>query len=210
IVCIGTNYRKHAEEAGLPVPLDPVMWYKPKRSLAAPGAVYVPRAAQEAFLDFEGELVIVIGQNCRDVSESEADRYILGYTIGNDLTARHFQDPKRGGGQFTRCKAFDNFAPIGPWLVEKGKFGSLSDKKVLTTVNGKEQQNSDLDLIHGPQKLVSFLSQGTTLTAGTLIMTGSPPGVGWFQNPKVNLKNGDVVEVEISGIGKLSNTMQFE
>ncbi|KAI3585653.1 2-hydroxyhepta-2,4-diene-1,7-dioate isomerase [Fusarium oxysporum f. sp. albedinis] len=210
IICIGTNYREHANEANLPVPLDPVMWYKPRRALAGPGEVPVPPIAANGFLDYEGELCIVLSRDARDVKVEEASDYILGYTIGNDLTARFYQDPKRGGGQFTRCKAYDGFAPLGPILTNAKTFGGVGDKKITTKVNDTVFQNSLCDLIHSPETLVSFLSQGTTLPAGTVIMTGSPPGIGYFQNPKLNLKDGDIVEVEISNIGTLTNTIVFQ
>ncbi|KAH7267927.1 2-hydroxyhepta-2,4-diene-1,7-dioate isomerase [Fusarium solani] len=210
IICIGTNYREHAKEANLPVPLDPVMWYKPRRALAGPGEVPIPPIAANGFLDYEGELCIVLSRDARDVKVEEAPDYILGYTIGNDLTARFYQDPKRGGGQFTRCKAYDGFAPLGPILTNAKTFGGVGDKKITTKVNGTVFQNSLCDLIHGPETLVSFLSQGTTLPAGTVIMTGSPPGIGYFQNPKLNLKDGDIVEVEISDIGTLTNKIVFQ
>ncbi|KAH7160513.1 2-hydroxyhepta-2,4-diene-1,7-dioate isomerase [Dactylonectria estremocensis] len=209
IICIGINYRKHAEEADLTVPLDPVMWYKPKRALGGPGDVLIPPAAANKFLDFEGELCIVLSRDARDVSMENATDYILGYTAGNDLTARFYQDPKRCGGQFTRCKAFDGFAPLGPILTSAEAFGSLDNKSIVTRVNGKVFQNSPCDLIHGPDAIISFLSQGTTLPAGTVIMTGSPPGIGYFQNPKYSLKDNDTVEIEISSIGTLVNKMVF-
>jgi 2-keto-4-pentenoate hydratase/2-oxohepta-3-ene-1,7-dioic acid hydratase in catechol pathway len=104
----------------------------------------------------------VISNDCRDVPEERARDFILGYTIGNDLTARKYQNPERGGGQFTRAKAYDGFAPIGPVLVSADAFGDLADRALKTTVNGREVQHSKLDLIHGPEKLVSFLSQGKT------------------------------------------------
>uniref|UniRef100_A0A0D2Y3I2 Fumarylacetoacetase-like C-terminal domain-containing protein n=1 Tax=Fusarium oxysporum (strain Fo5176) TaxID=660025 RepID=A0A0D2Y3I2_FUSOF len=210
IICLGTNYREHAKEANLPVPLDPVMWYKPRRALAGPGEVPIPPIAANGFLDYEGELCIVLSRDARDVKVEEASDYILGYTIGNDLTARSYQDPKRGGGQFTRCKAYDGFAPLGPILTNAKTFGGVGDKKITTKVNGTVFQNSLCDLIHSPETLVSFLSQGTTLPAGTVIMTGSPPGIGYFQNPKLNLKDGDIVEVEISNIGTLTNKIVFQ
>ncbi|KAL7760771.1 hypothetical protein ACKLNR_007306 [Fusarium oxysporum f. sp. zingiberi] len=210
IICIGTNYREHAKEANLPVPLDPVMWYKPRRALAGPGEVRIPPIAANGFLDYEGELCIVLSRDARDVKVEEASDYILGYTIGNDLTARFYQDPKRGGGQFTRCKAYDGFAPLGPILTNAKTFRGVGDKKITTKVNGTVFQNSLCDLIHSPETLVSFLSQGTTLPAGTVIMTGSPPGIGYFQNPKLNLKDGDIVEVEISNIGTLTNKIVFQ
>ncbi|WAO91332.1 FAA-hydrolase domain-containing protein [Fusarium falciforme] len=209
IICIGTNYREHAKEANLPVPLDPVMWYKPRGALAGPGEVSIPPIAANGFLDYEGELCIVLSRHARDVKVEEASDYILGYTIGNDLTARSYQDPKRGGGQFTRCKAYDGFAPLGPILTNAKTFGSVGDKRIITKVNGTVFQNSLCDLIHSPETLVSFLSQGTTLPAGTVIMTGSPPGIGYFQNPKRNLKDGDIVEVEITNIGTLVNKVVF-
>ncbi|KAF9641110.1 hypothetical protein BFW01_g469 [Lasiodiplodia theobromae] len=210
IICIGVNYREHAEEASLTVPLDPVMWYKPKRALAGPGSIPIPKCAAEGFLDFEGELTIVTSKDARDVSVEDAPNYILGYTVGNDLTARMYQDPKRAGGQFTRCKAFDKFAPIGPVLTSPAVVGSVDEQRITTKVNGKVFQNSTCNLIHGPAALISFLSRGTTLPAGSVILTGSPPGIGYFQDPKYSLKNGDVVEIEISSIGVLENTVVFE
>ncbi|VUC29697.1 unnamed protein product [Clonostachys rosea] len=198
IICIGLNYRKHAEEANvrlqLTVPLDPVMWYKPRRALRGPGQVAIPKVAANNFLDFEGELVVVTSKDALNVSVEDAPGYILGYTVGNDLTARGYQDPKRGGQQFTRCKAFDGFAPLGPVLANAQSFGDTAGRRIVTKVNGKVFQDSDC----------------TTLPAGSMIMTGSPPGIGYFSNPKYELRDGDVVSVEISGIGTLLNTMAFE
>ncbi|GME49970.1 2-hydroxyhepta-2,4-diene-1,7-dioate isomerase [Neofusicoccum parvum] len=210
IICIGINYRDHAVEANLQVPSDPVMWYKPPTALANPGQD-IPISAKAAtanFLDYEGELVIVTSKAAKNVSEAEAKDYILGYTIGNDLTLRLFQDPKRGGGQFTYAKAFDKFAPIGPTLLSAKVFGEKK-RNIVTRVNGKVYQNSPLDFIHSPEKLVSYLSQDTTLPAGTAIMTGTPKGVGWFQEPKLNLKDGDIVEVEVEDIGVLRNKVVY-
>jgi 2-keto-4-pentenoate hydratase/2-oxohepta-3-ene-1,7-dioic acid hydratase in catechol pathway len=108
----------------------------------------------------EGEFIIVTSKDARDVSVEDAHKYILGFTIGNDLTARAYQDPKRAGNQFTRCKAFDGFAPIGPFLMEASALGDHREKRITTTVNGKTFQNSSIDLIHGPAQLLSFLSEG--------------------------------------------------
>lgn len=186
------------------------MWYKPSEALANPGTVPIPKLAQESFLDFEGEFTIVTSKTAKDISVEEAPSYILGYTIGNDLTARHFQGPALSGGQFTYAKSFDKFAPLGPALISPAAFGEVSKNTIKTSINGKVVQDSPLDLIWGPAELVSFLSQGRTLPAGTAIMTGTPAGVGWFQDPQYSLKDGDVVEISISGIGTLSNTMKFE
>jgi 2-keto-4-pentenoate hydratase/2-oxohepta-3-ene-1,7-dioic acid hydratase in catechol pathway len=175
---------------------------------------------------------MITSKDARDVSVEDASDYILGYTIGNDLTARFYQDPRRAGGQFSRAKAFDQFAPLGPVLVSAKAFGSREGKTVRTLVNGETFQDSPLDLIHGPEKLLSFLSQGkdlfhqasvnvwttpvpdgcfvgTTLPAGTAIMTGTPAGIGFFREPKYNLKDGDEVEITITSIGTLKNKMVF-
>jgi 2-keto-4-pentenoate hydratase/2-oxohepta-3-ene-1,7-dioic acid hydratase in catechol pathway len=186
------------------------MWYKPAESLANPGIIPVPKVAQDHFFDFEGELTIVTSKPAKDVSVEDAPSYILGYTIGNDLTARHFQALAVAGGQFSYAKSFDKFAPLGPALVSPSAFGDVTKNTIKTSINGRIVQDSPLDLIWGPAELVSFLSQGRTLPAGTAIMTGTPAGVGWFQEPQYSLKDGDVVEVSISGIGTLSNTMKFE
>ncbi|OHF00196.1 hypothetical protein CORC01_04604 [Colletotrichum orchidophilum] len=153
IICIGLNYSKHAEEAKLSVPLDPVMWYKPSRALRGPGNLKVPKTVANNFPDFEGELCIVTSKDALNVSVEDASKYILGFTAGNDLTARSYQDPKRGGNQFTRCKAFDGFAPVGPLLVNAQEFGDWSTRRIVTKVNGKVFQDSECDLIHGPAKL---------------------------------------------------------
>jgi 2-keto-4-pentenoate hydratase/2-oxohepta-3-ene-1,7-dioic acid hydratase in catechol pathway len=186
------------------------MWYKPSKSLANPGDIAIPKVAQDNFLDFEGEFTIVTSKEAKNVSVEDAPSYILGYTVGNDLTARLFQAPANGGGQFTYAKAFDQFAPIGPAIVNAASFGTVAEKKIKTTINGRVVQDSPLDLVFGPAQLVSFLSQGRTLPAETIIMTGTPAGVGWFQDPQYSLKDGDVVDVSIDGIGTLSNTMRFE
>jgi 2-keto-4-pentenoate hydratase/2-oxohepta-3-ene-1,7-dioic acid hydratase in catechol pathway len=210
IVCIGLNYSNHAHEAKLTVPKNPPMWYKPSQSLANPGIVPIPKVAQDNFLDFEGELTIVTSKDAKDISVEDAPSYILGYTVGNDLTARLFQAPTAGGGQYSYAKAFDKFAPMGPALINATAFVDIAKKRIKTSINGRVVQDSPLELIWGPAELVSFLSQGRTLPAGTAIMTGTPAGVGWFQEPQYSLKDGDVVEVSIEGIGLLSNTMRFE
>lgn len=197
-------------DAKLPLPDDPVMWYKPKRSLADPGDIPIPNFIGSQFLDFEGELTIVTSKNAKDVTPGQAEEYILGYTIGNDLTSRALQNPARAGGQFTRAKNFDKSAPVGPILMSTAAFGSLKDKRLVTKVNGKTVQNSELDLVHEPLKLLSFLSQGVTIPAGALIMTGTPSGVGFFQEPKSHLNDGDIVEISVTGMGTLVNKMVFE
>jgi len=186
------------------------MWYKPSKSLANPGTIPIPKIAQDNFLDFEGEFTIVTSKAAKDISVSNAPSYILGYTIGNDLTTRHFQHPALGGGQFSYAKSFEKFAPLGPALVSPVVFGDITSNIIKTSINGRVVQDSSLDLIWGLAELVSFLSQGRTLPAGTAIMAGTPAGVSWFQEPQYSLKDGDVVEASITGIGTLNNTIKFE
>jgi len=210
VVCIGLNYRKHVEESGHEAPANPAMWYKPARAIANPNSeIPIPKICQENFLDYEGELVFVLSKTARDVSVEDAGNYILGYTVGNDLTARLFQDPKKNGGQYTYAKGFDYFAPLGPVLVSPAAF-EANAKNLTTRVNGKVVQDSPMDFVFSVNQIISFLSQGTTLEAGTAVMTGTPSGVGWFQKPQYSLKDGDVVEVEIAPIGILRHTIKFE
>lgn len=210
LYCIGLNYRNHAEEAGLTVPANPPMWYKPAAALANPDEdIPFPLCTQTNFPDYEGELTVILRGPVKSISKADAAPSILGYTIGNDLTARLFQDPKKSGGQYTFAKAFDKFAPLGPRLVHPSKF-TPSKATITTRVNGKIMQNSPLDFIVPVEELVHFLSQGTTIPHGSAIMTGTPAGVGWFQKPQVSLTDGDVVEVEIQPIGILKNKVVFE
>lgn len=144
----------------------------------------------------------------KNATPSEAASNVLGYTIGNDLTARFFQ--RSCGGQYTYAKGFDKFAPLGPRLVHPRHITPDARGGITTRVNGRVVQDSPFDFIFPMDELLSFLSQGTTLAAGTAILTGTPAGVGWFQNPKTQLQDGDVVEVEVKPIGVLRNTITFE
>ncbi|KAL2861192.1 fumarylacetoacetate hydrolase family protein [Aspergillus lucknowensis] len=210
IICVGLNYRNHANEASLATPQCPPMWYKAPPALANPDSeIPFPVQAQNAFPDFEGELTIVLRNTIKSVPASSAASHILGYTIGNDLTARMFQ--RACGGQYTHAKGYDNFAPLGPRLVHPSVF-SPSDpaNRITTRVNGRVVQDSPFDFIFPVDELLAFLSQGTTIPAGTAIMTGTPAGVGWFQEPKCALADGDVVEVEVKPIGVLKNRVVFE
>lgn len=209
IICVGLNYRNHANEASLPIPATPPMWYKPAASLADPDTeVPFPVQAQKSFPDFEGELTIVLRKSMKNVAAADVASHILGYTIGNDLTARFLQ--RSCGGQYTYAKGFDKFAPLGPRLVHPSHITPDARGSITTRVNGRTVQNSPFDFIFPVDELLSFLSQGTTLPAGTAILTGTPAGVGWFQDPKTPLQHGDVVEVEVKPIGVLKTTIVFE
>ncbi|KAJ5643327.1 uncharacterized protein N7484_005834 [Penicillium longicatenatum] len=212
IYCVGLNYRSHAKEAQLTIPSYPPLWTKPAASLAHPNEdIPVNDFCAKSLLDYEGELVFVTSAECRDISPKEAENYILGYTVGNDLSCRMFQLPQNSGGQFFFAKAFDRFAPIGPTLISPELFKS-GDFNLVTKVNGELRQRADFrkDMIFSPEKILSHMSQGTTIPAGTAIMTGTPQGVGAFLTPKSFLQDGDVVEIEMAKVGTLRNKIQFE
>lgn len=194
-LCIGLNYRDHAKEFDLPIPTSPVVFMKPASAVLAPGAEII-RPTMSRRVDFEAELVVVIGKKTRHVPAIKAFDYILGYTCGNDVTARDLQ-PKEG--QWTVAKSFDSFMPLGPWIETEVDPSNLAVEAYL---NGeKKQSSSTANLIFGVPELVEFLSSVMTLEPGDVIMTGTPSGVGPM-NP------GDEIAVEIEGIGRLVNTVR--
>ncbi|EGC42514.1 fumarylacetoacetate hydrolase [Histoplasma capsulatum var. duboisii H88] len=212
IRCLGLNYAQHAAEASMPIPQYPVLFYKPPAALAGPADdIPIPRIAQECpGVDYECELVIVMGKKCRDVSEKEALEYVLGYAVGNDVSHRGWQ-LKRGGGQWGIGKGFDGWAPFGPGIVTTEVLGDARDLGIGTKLNGVVvQKSSTRDLIFGVKSAVSWLSKGCTLGPGDLIFTGTPQGVGMGRNPPLWLKHGDMVEVSLEGVGTCQNRVVFE
>ncbi|KAF1982322.1 fumarylacetoacetate hydrolase family protein [Aulographum hederae CBS 113979] len=210
--CLGLNYRAHAVESNLPIPKSPILFYKPGTALAAPFSdIPVPFMAQEHDgLDYECELVVVIGRDAKDVSEEEALDYVAGYCVGNDVSHRAWQI-ELGGGQWSLGKGFDGWAPLGPGIVSTALIPDPSKLRIQTRVNGETMQDSNTkDLIFGVKETLSFLSGGTTLRAGDVIFTGTPQGVGMGRNPKLWLKDGDFVEVELEGVGTCGNKVVFE
>jgi len=212
-MCIGLNYAHHAKEANLEVPSYPVVFTKPADALAGPYDDILIHPEAQSQLDYEGELSVIIAKDAKNVSESDALDYVLGYTVGNDVSARNFQIPTSvSGNQFSYAKSFDRFAPIGPSvLLAKG----VDPQKLhyTTKVNGdKRQETGTDDMIWTIKKIIAHLTRGTTLRKGTVIMTGTPSGIGLFMQPKGVglLKNGDVVEIEVDGIGSIANKMVFE
>lgn len=207
ILCIGLNYRKHAEETGAKIPSHPVLFMKQAAALQNPGdPIQIPPSSSE--VDYEGELVVVIGRRAKNVRKSDAVHYILGYTIGNDVSARDWQK-QWGGGQFCRGKTFDTFAPLGPHIVTTDEIPDPSQLTLTTRLNGQVMQSSPTsDMIFDVPTLIEFLSQSTTLEPGTAIFTGTPHGVGTARKPPVYMRNGDRVDIEISGIGTLSNRVE--
>lgn len=212
VFALGLNFACHAREVKLPHPRFPIPFLLNPASIVGPDDdVMVPRCAQEPLeVDFEAELTVVIGhQRCKDVSAEEALDYVCGYTVANDVSARRWQG-KKGGGQWSRAKSFDTFTPVGPALLLGGGT-SVADRAIRCEVNGvAHQDGSTRDMIFSVEELVSFLSQGTTLLPGSIILTGTPAGVGFVRDPPVYLRHGDVVEASVSGIGALRSRIQFE
>jgi 2-keto-4-pentenoate hydratase/2-oxohepta-3-ene-1,7-dioic acid hydratase in catechol pathway len=194
IIAVGLNYKDHAKELGMKIPDEPIIFLKPSTSVIGTEEeiVYPPQAKQ---LDYEAELSLVVGKRCRNVSLKDAPGYVLGFTCGNDVTARDLQ---RKDGQWTRAKSFDTFAPLGPWVETELELDSIEIKLFL---NGELKQSStSSQMIFSPFHLLSFISHIMTLYPGDVIMTGTPAGVG-------PMKPGDKVEVVIEGIGTLKNTV---
>ncbi|CAI7671173.1 unnamed protein product [Penicillium bialowiezense] len=214
IYCVGLNYGSHAKEAKLNVPANPPLWTKPSSALASPDStIPISRFCASHLPDWEGELVFVTSCEVRNVTPEKAASCILGYTVGNDISCRFFQLPEQSGGQFFYAKAFDKFAPIGPVLVSPENFNATKKgARLITRVNGETKQDTVIgdDMIFDPARVLSWMSQSTTIPAYTAVMTGTPAGVGAFHSPRQFLKDGDLVEVEIGGIGTLKNKIVFE
>jgi 2-keto-4-pentenoate hydratase/2-oxohepta-3-ene-1,7-dioic acid hydratase in catechol pathway len=206
IIGIGLNYGGHAKESGQSTPKAPIIFLKASTAVADPGQpIILPRMAPDE-VDYEAELVIVIGKEAHNVSEDDALKYVLGFTCGNDVSARDCQ--LRFDVQWARGKSFDTFAPLGPWIETEIDSSKCS---IQSRLNGKIMQSSNTsDLIFNPSQLVSYISKCMTLKPGTVIMTGTPAGVGFARKPPVFLRKGDVVEVEVGSIGTLVNPVQNE
>jgi len=207
ILCIGRNYVDHIKEFDRDIPEYPILFFKNTASINDPGApIRIPKCQMKGpEVDFEGELAAVIGKPARDVSEEEALNYLLGYTVSNDISARRWQI-LGGGGQWCRGKGFDTFCPLGPSLLMADELGDPQKLHIQTRLNGEVMQDSNTShMIHSVASLIAFLSQDTTLVPGTVILTGTPSGVGSARNPRIFLKDGDVIEVEIEKIGVLRN-----
>jgi 2-keto-4-pentenoate hydratase/2-oxohepta-3-ene-1,7-dioic acid hydratase in catechol pathway len=206
ILCIGLNYRKHAEEGNQAIPEYPVLFMKSPGTLQNPGdPIRLPQSLKSSEVDYECELAVVIGKAARNVKRANALDYVLGYTCANDVSARDWQ-MKWGGGQWCRGKTFDTFAPMGPCLVLKDEIPDPNTLRIKTVLNGDVMQdwNTD-DMIFDVPALIEFLSGDTTLLPGTVILTGTPHGIGAARKPPVFLKAGDVVSIEIEKIGTLTN-----
>ena len=207
IFCIGLNYRAHAAETGASIPENPVVFMKPTTAVIGPGdPILLPAACEHGpEVDFEAELAVVIGRSARNVGVEQVLDHVLGYTCACDVSARRWQ--KHGGGkQWIRGKGFDSFCPLGPLLVTADEIADPQALALGCVINGQTmQQGSTSDMIFSVAELIAFLSRDTTLLPGTLILTGTPPGVGFARKPPIFLAHGDQVEVSIEGIGTLEN-----
>jgi 2-keto-4-pentenoate hydratase/2-oxohepta-3-ene-1,7-dioic acid hydratase in catechol pathway len=207
IVCVGRNYAEHAAELGNDVPAEPLLFGKFPNAIVGPDeAIGLPPEATH--VDAEAELAVEIGRSGRRVAEDDALDLVRGYRCANDVSASNLQ---YGDGQWTRGKGFDTFCPLGDRLVPISELGDGSGLRVVQRLNGEVLQDGNTDdFIFGVRRLVADASSIFTLEPGDLILTGTPPGVGYGRDPKVSLADGDVVEVEIDGIGVLRNPVRSE
>ncbi len=211
ILCIGLNYKHHAAEAGAAIPELPILFVKGVNTIQNPGdPIEIPTFLPSHEVDYECELAVVIGRACKNVKRENALDYVLGYTCANDVSARDWQ-LKHGGGQWCRGKFFDTFAPMGPCLVTPDEIPDPNALSIRTTLNGEVVQDWNTnDMIFDVPALIEFLSGSTTLLPGTVILTGTPHGVGMAAKPPRWLKAGDSVRIEIEKIGELTNPVTAE
>jgi 2-keto-4-pentenoate hydratase/2-oxohepta-3-ene-1,7-dioic acid hydratase in catechol pathway len=209
--CIGLNYRRHAEETNAKIPEYPILFMKGVNAVQDPGKpIVLPGHLASHEVDYECELAVVIGKACKNVSRDRAFDYVLGYTAANDVSARDWQI-RFGSSQWCRGKTFDTFAPLGPRLVTTDEIRDPNKLKIATILNGQRVQDwTTSDMIFDVPRLIEFLSGSTTLLPGTVILTGTPHGVGMAQKPPRWLAAGDDVQVEIEGIGTLKNPVVAE
>ena len=212
ILCIGLNYGRHADETGAKRPERPILFVKGINALQHPGdPIEIPTHLPSNEVDYECELAVVIGRACKNVARAQALDYVLGYTCANDVSARDHQI-KLGGGQWCRGKFFDTFAPLGPRLVTRDEIPNPNALKIATILNGERVQDwTTSDMIFDIPALIEYLSGSTTLVPGTVILTGTPHGVGMAAKPTPRwLRPGDSVSIEIEKIGTLTNPVTLE
>ncbi|MCK4628866.1 MAG: fumarylacetoacetate hydrolase family protein [Sedimentisphaerales bacterium] len=208
IICIGANYAGHIKELGHELPEYPVVFMKnPAAALGHLETIRIPQVCGDE-VDYEGELAVVIGKKCCNTPKEQALDYVLGYTAANDVSARLWQLEK-GGSQWCRGKGFDNFAPLGAFLVTTDEISDPNSLTIETRLNSETvQKDNTANMIFDIPTLISFLSQDTTLLPGTVILTGTPQGIGWARKPRRLLQKGDIVRIEIAGIGQLINPVE--
>ncbi|KAL3447766.1 hypothetical protein BJX65DRAFT_307819 [Aspergillus insuetus] len=210
IRCLGLNYIDHAKEANLALPAAPILFTKPRTALSNPypAAINIPKCAQDGTSDYEAELCLVIGKTGRDIPEERALDYVLGYTASNDVSARKLQFLT---AQWSFSKGLDGSCPIGPVLVSTSVIPDPQTLGIRAIHNGAVVQDGHTkDMIFTIQKQIAYLSQGTTLEVGTIFLTGTPAGIGYFKKPPVVLRDGDEISVRIDQIGTLVNKVRYE
>ena len=207
ILCIGLNYRDHAIETKAPIPDEPIVFCKMPTAMIGPNqTIVLPKVSNS--VDYEAELVVIIGNKMKDVTPEQAAEGIFGYSVGHDVSARDWQKDKPGK-QWFLGKSFDTFAPLGPAIVTTDEVSDVSNLRVQCRINGETLQDSTTkELIFSPVTLISYISQVMTLEPGDVIYTGTPPGVGVARTPPRFLVNGDLVEIEIESLGILSNPVR--
>jgi 2-keto-4-pentenoate hydratase/2-oxohepta-3-ene-1,7-dioic acid hydratase in catechol pathway len=206
VICIGLNYRDHAEESGMPIPEEPIVFSKSTSAITGPcDTVTIPRDSEKT--DWEVELCVVIGKRASYVEEENALEHVAGYTIINDISERAFQIEH--GGQWIKGKSAESFAPIGPWLVTPDEIADPQNLNLWLDLNGERRQTGNSkSMIYGVTFLISYLSRFMTLLPGDVIATGTPPGVGMGQKPPVYLKAGDVMKLGVEGLGEQTQTVE--
>lgn len=208
ILAIGLNYADHARESGQDPPKAPVVFAKMPNSIIGPGEAIRWRSQDSRQVDYEAELAVVIGRRAQQISAEEALSFVFGYTCCNDVSAR---DAQFADGQWVRGKSFDTFCPIGPWIVTADEISDPQALPIRCLVDGRVLQDSTTaEMIFGVAELVSYISQTVTLEPGDVIATGTPFGVGFARKPPIFLENGNLVQVEIDGIGTLPNPVIVE
>jgi 2-keto-4-pentenoate hydratase/2-oxohepta-3-ene-1,7-dioic acid hydratase in catechol pathway len=211
VIGIGLNYGEHRREQNLAADANfyPILFPKFPNSIIGPGEAITWDPAMTQQVDYEAELGVVMGKRARRVAANDALDYVFGYCNLNDISARDLQHDEKGKKQYARGKSLDTFCPMGPYIVSKDEIADPQNLTIRCWVNGEVRQDSKTDhMINSVAQLIAFISQGITLMPGDVIATGTPAGVGLFRNPPVYLKPGDVVEVEVEGLGRLSNPIQ--
>lgn len=205
IICIGLNYRDHAEESGMAIPKSPVTFSKYSSCAIGPGqSVVIPDGSVQT--DYEAELAFVVGRKAKNVKPADAMNHVFGYMCLNDVSARDFQF---ADGQWQRGKACDTFAPMGPFVATTDEINDPQDLSIRLRLNGRTMQDSNTcQMVFGVAEILAFLSRSITLEPGDVVATGTPPGVGFARKPPVYLKDGDLMEVEIEGLGTLLNPVK--
>jgi 2-keto-4-pentenoate hydratase/2-oxohepta-3-ene-1,7-dioic acid hydratase in catechol pathway len=205
ILALGINYKKHGDETAMSCPDQPILFIKATSSITGHNHPVVLPATGPDMVDYEAELAVVIGKSAKNIEPDQTMDHIFGYTCANDVSARDWQFDKQKG-QWARGKSFDTFCPLGPWIVTKDEIDNPNDLAIRTILNGRTVQDARTsEMIFNIQTIVSNLSCAMTLLPGTVILTGTPEGVGFTRQPPLFLQEGDVISVEIENIGTLTN-----